>query len=368
MALLSNKDDKIILKFNIIKQGLINEKEKNSKLQIENNALKEEIQINKELIANLQLELNQFMSTPQQQKPIDGIFNALFRTVTDYYDEDQLVLKDNQIKELVQEVVDLKSQIESLKKEKAFINAKLKELVQENTIQATKIEQLKQSHTSSPINNRNSNTNSENSSTEDDNYFIERISTMSAVIQRQDKEKIESERLIEFYEKDQNEKINNIGILYMEQNLLLEEIENLRNEINQLKNDNKENLHLLDAYIPITKKTLFKGKLIKENDSITMGMAPKDIIITFGKKNNWLTIREVGEKDLDVHIDNVSGMKRVENNKLMIIINNKGNTISYCIEFRANQIIYIVKYYYEAKDSTDYLSNSLLKYSLDSGN
>lgn len=80
----------------------------------------------------------------------------LFQTVRDG-DEVQTNQKDIQIKALIQEKEDFKSQIVSLNKEKEFIKAKLNVLIKKYTNTIAEIDRIKQSFSSNSSNTSNKN-------------------------------------------------------------------------------------------------------------------------------------------------------------------------------------------------------------------
>lgn len=351
MANHTQNNDHMALKLNILKKGILEERQKNAELLKENSYLKEDLQTQNEIVNKLQEEIVQ-LREKTGQKQIKKFFNTFFEGEEE--DEEQHnKMKEDLINSLKREIDELKEQIISMQKEKHFINTKLNEQIKqyEDLKQESKnqIEKVHQHYQEKEQNNVDDST---------------RINLMSEIIKKLQKEKIEHEKTIEIYENNkQNRKIE-VEILFKEQNQLIDEIEELKKEIHDLKEENSYLHTKIEELTPITKKTIFKGiRLLTKKPRKTL-----EIELTFGKIENALVITEAeNQKGTVIDMKYILLMDKAEENKLEIKTKTCNHEEQYLIEINSKYIDYILEFYKELsqnnkKGEDDTLNNYLIHY------
>lgn len=320
--------DQMAFKLTILKKGILEERQKTADLQKENNNLQEDLQTQKEIVNKLQEEIVQLRNNTGK-KQLTKFFNNFFEGEED--EEQHNKLKEDRINSLEGELEELKDQVNSMQKEKNFINIKLNEQIKQ-------YEELKQE--------------SKYKMDEIHRYYKEkeqyevddstRINSMSEVIKKLEREKIENEKTIEIYEKDKKNKCIEISILFKEQNLLIDELEALRKEIQEVKEENTHLNMIIEDLTPITRKTVFKGIMI-------LSVRPRRTVgieFTFGKIDNALVITEAeNQKGVVIDLMYILCINRVEDNKIEIITSKTNHEEKYVIEIRPRFIEYILKMY-----------------------
>lgn len=313
-----------------------------------NTNLQEDLQAQKEIVNKLQEEIVQLRNNTGK-KQLTKFFNNFFEGGEEV-EEQHNKLKEDRINFLERELNELKDQVISMQKEKNFINIKLNEQIKQ-------YEELKQESKFKMDEIHRSYKEKEQYQVDDST----RINSMSEVIKKLEREKIENEKTIEIYEKDKKNKCIEISILFKEQNLLIDELEALRKEIQEVKEENKHLNMVVEDLTPITPKTVFKGIMI-------LSLRPRRTVgieFTFGKIDNALVITEAeNQKGVVIDLMYILSIKKVEDNKIEIVTRKTNHEEKYVIEIRPRFIKYILKMFKDIitkkELNKDKITNNLL--------
>ena len=129
----STVSDQNLLKIEVLKKGLIEQRKKTSDLEKEVIQLKEEVIVKQETIDKLKDELVQLRDKSSKKK--------IQRFIKGFFDEEEQVkVEGDETEFLKHENEELKEKINSLQNEKNFINSKLSESMTEYNTLKTKIE------------------------------------------------------------------------------------------------------------------------------------------------------------------------------------------------------------------------------------
>ena len=137
---MSTANDNNLLKIEVLKKGLLEQRKKTGELEKEVIQLKEEVIVKQETIDKLKEELSNLRDKSSKKK--------IQRFITGFFDEgEQSKIDDDETAILKKENEDLKEKIQSLQSEKNFINSKLSESMTEyNSLKAkldSKVEEAK---------------------------------------------------------------------------------------------------------------------------------------------------------------------------------------------------------------------------------
>ena len=117
---MSTANDNNLLKIEVLKKGLLEQRKKTGELEKEVIQLKEEVIVKQETIDKLKEELSNLRDKSSKKK--------IQRFITGFFDEgEQSKIDDDETAILKKENEDLKEKIHSLQSEKNFINSKLSE-------------------------------------------------------------------------------------------------------------------------------------------------------------------------------------------------------------------------------------------------
>ena len=366
-------NDKNLLKIEVLKKGLLDERKKRSEIESEVIKLKEEVVIKQETIDKLKeelLKLRDKSSKKQIQRFISGFFEEE-EEQPKTNDEEKLLQKENE---------ELKEKISSLENEKNFINSKLSESVTEYNnlrnkyedqiaeIQKEKDEKIAKIQQDYEIKNQNllkqifdkNQTISEQSKS---------IKCMSELYKSFDMQKFDYEKEIsslkkqvEEYKKTFDVKSNEVDILLKEQNQLLKQIEEDKDEIFQLKDEIKQYKIIIEDLTPISIDYLFQGYLIPTEKNTKK----RRIEISFGKYQHSLYFKEENEKEkifVNKEISDIVYDKK-SNNRVWICVFAQGAQKNYLCEFTRKETEYIIKFYKGIKVKPNLVENALMNVSL----
>lgn len=343
MSTQNSKGDQLNLKLNILKRGILEEREKNSQLQTENNKQKEELHEKKEYIAKLQEEIN-ILRDNTGKKQIKKFFTTFFEGEEE---EDQHNKKqEEEITTLKNELAIVKEQIASMQKEKTFLNTKLNEQIKRDeelkTTLKNEIEQVKQYYEEKEQYNADDST---------------RIESMRVVISKLERENLEYIKTIDIFDQKIKKKVIEMEILMKGQNQLLEEIDCLKNEVHEYKKENINLRNEIEALTPVTKKTIFEGTRIR---CLTPRKTSK-IKLSFGEIEDNVIIYEGKQSGRVVDLRYIKLLKLFNDNRIDFTIKTMDYEEHYRIEFRLKFIPYILQYFNEFTTKEEQLNGKKLK-------
>lgn len=343
MSIQNSKEEQLVLKLNILKRGILEEREKNRQLQTENNTLKEEIHENKEYIARLQEEIN-VLRNNTGKKQIKNFFNTFFEGEEE---EDQHNKKqEEEINKLKSELSILKEQTTSIQKEKNFINTKLNEQIKRyeelKKTSKNEIDQIRQYYEEKEEYNAEDNT---------------RIESMQVVISKLKTENYDHLKSIDSFERDIKKKAIEMEILMKGQNQLEKEIGCLKNEVHELKKENIALKDEVDNLTPINKSTIFEGTRIK---SLTPKKTGK-IELSFGEIEDNVIIYEGKQSGRVVDLSYIKLLNLFNDNRIDFTIKTQDYEEQYRIEFRLRYISYILQFFGEFTKKEEQLKGKKLK-------
>ena len=369
----STVSDQNLLKIEVLKKGLIEQRKKTSDLEKEVIQLKEEVIVKQETIDKLKDELVQLRDKSSKKK--------IQRFIKGFFDEEEQVkVEGDETEFLKHENEELKEKINSLQNEKNFINSKLSESMTEYNTLKTKIEskveeakkekdeeiakikqdyELKSQNLLKQIFDKNQMISEQSKS----------IKCMSELYKSFDMQKFDYEKEIKQLKKEIADykgsfdiKQGEIDILMKEQKQLLSQIDEDNDEIVRLKDEIKQYKIIIDDLTPITIDYLFQGFLIPSDKS----GKKKRVEISFGKYKNSLSFKEENQKERIFISKEISDIVRDKksNSRIWLCVFSQGAQKNYLCEFSRKEAEYIIKFYKTIRVKPNYVENALMNASL----
>lgn len=336
-----SKEEEFILKFNILKKTLIEERKKNSLLLSEINNLKDDLIIQKQIII-------QFQEKEGKGKVIEEPLKKLFDESGQA--KELTKTKDQQIATLTKEKELVKEQISLLEKEKECLDNMISDMLKQYS-------QLKES---SDIQINDLHKHYENL-TQSHIEDTKRLESMSSLISKYEMEKNELEKENDLLLKALNKKEEGYENLFEEQTILNEEIGRFKQQIDELQIENKQLKEFIEEISPITINTVFKGvRIISKHPLKT-----SNISMTFGEIEKSLVIREENENGKVFKLKFINNMVKIEPNMIRFNLKIEETEQVFLIQFEKKHINHILKFYVEGTLKKKFVENMLISYSLD---
>ena len=353
----NNENDKEnLMKINILKKGLLEERKKNSDLNNEIIKLKEENVIYKEKnmklkskIEKLSKEINEYKNNNNN----NGNINYVGKFFTNFF-EDNNNNSENEEEENSNDsntnsnlINSLQNQISILSNEKKILSNKIEEI-------NTKFIKIKEDY-------ENLLTNLKNDFAIKEKKYLNEISEKT----------IRIESLTEFVKNFENEKNSYENSITKKNETLKEIIKNQEKIFNDLENKNSliKNLNyqineykkIIEQLTPINNTLDFEGYKIlnKNNEKIK-------VIFNFSKNKNKITYKEQNKKEIIFTTKELINMNQDKNNKNIIYMEFYLNKIKYNFQYlfqNERDCEYILKFYKEIK-KPGIIQNTLFNLSL----
>ena len=348
---MSTANDNNLLKIEVLKKGLLEQRKKTGELEKEVIQLKEEVIVKQETIDKLKEELSNLRDKSSKKK--------IQRFITGFFDEgEQSKIDDDETAILKKENEDLKEKIQSLQSEKNFINSKLSESMTEyNSLKAkldSKVEEAKKEMDNKVAKIKEDfelkNQNLLKQIFDKNQMLAEQsksIKCMSELYKSFDMVKFNYEKEISTLKAELEQSTKNleikqsqVDILLKEQEKLLKQIEEGNNEIMQMKDEIKQYKLIIDDLTPINTDYVFQGYLI------TKGVKT-NLEISFGKYKQSISFQEENQKEKVFVNKDISDVviDKKNSNRVWICIYSKGKQNNYLCEFTKKEAEYIVKFY-----------------------
>ena len=399
---ISDKNN-IKLKFVALRNGLIEEKNKNKELLIqndnlqkeieelkkvntelttksekldeENQRIKEEIVTKQELINKLKEELQKYRD--KSSKKLSNFFSSLLDSDSpqniDLEEKDKNNLK---IESLEQENFKLNKDLTELKTKLDFINNKLTESIKDyNTLKENSQKnleeiELKYKKQIDEINNEKNNVekNLKQKLEENDKKLIEYLNSIrdkEIVIKSieslkgdRDKDILTMKEKVRIAEETLNSNNEQMKLIQNKNKLLNNEITQNKKDIEDLQIQIQQYKLIIEDLTPFSIDYTFKGKLINEN---------KKIEICFGKYQQSVYIK-IGDKEFILvpkEIVDIIGNKYIQGQiKIILKLNGKKNNSELLAQFTKKEGEYIRKFFREFKNKSSNKEDELMNLSL----
>ena len=399
---ISDKNN-IKLKFVALRNGLIEEKNKNKELLIQNDNLQKEIEelkkvntelttksekldeenqrikeenvTKQELINKLKEELQKYRD--KSSKKLSNFFSSLLDSDSpqniDLEEKDKNNLK---IESLEQENFKLNKDLTELKTKLDFINNKLTESIKDyNTLKENSQKnleeiELKYKKQIDEINNEKNNVekNLKQKLEENDKKLIEYLNSIrdkEIVIKSieslkgdRDKDILTMKEKVRIAEETLNSNNEQMKLIQNKNKLLNNEITQNKKDIEDLQIQIQQYKLIIEDLTPFSIDYTFKGKLINEN---------KKIEICFGKYQQSVYIK-IGDKEFILvpkEILDIIGNKFIQGQiKIILKLNGKKNNSELLAQFTKKEGEYIRKFFREFKNKSSNKEDELMNLSL----
>ena len=411
---LSSDKNNIKLKFVALRNGLIEEKNKNRQIQAENDNLKNKIEelkkqntelssknkeleeenqkmkedkvTKQELINKLKEELQKYRD--KSNKKITNFFSSLLES-----DEPENIeekdKKDSKIESLEQENIQLKKELSDIKNKLDFTDKKLTESMNEiNDLNASKekskieIEELENKYKKTIEDIKNENMQNEKNlkikidegekklieylkAIRDKDIIIKSIETIRG---DRDKDVLTMKEKVRIAEETLNKNNEELKTVKIQNELMNKEIINYNRKVEDLKVEIQQYKLIIEDLTPLSKDYIFKGKIISDNkeNSIKTGNN-NNLEISFGKYKQSVYMK-VGDQELFLlgkEILDVLGNKYIPGQVKFFLKLNDGKINTEIIgQFTKKEGEYIRKFIYEFKNKSSNKEEELMNLSL----
>ena len=411
---LSSDKNNIKLKFVALRNGLIEEKNKNRQIQAENDNLKNKIEelkkqntelssknkeleeenqkmkedkvTKQELINKLKEELQKYRD--KSNKKITNFFSSLLES-----DEPENIeekdKKDSKIESLEQENIQLKKELSDIKNKLDFTDKKLTESMNEiNDLNASKekskieIEELENKYKKTIEDIKNENMQNEKNlkikidegekklieylkAIRDKDIIIKSIETIRG---DRDKDVLTMKEKVRIAEETLNKNNEELKTVKIQNELMNKEIIKYNRKVEDLKVEIQQYKLIIEDLTPLSKDYIFKGKIISDNkeNSIKTGNN-NNLEISFGKYKQSVYMK-VGDQELFLlgkEILDVLGNKYIPGQVKFFLKLNDGKINTEIIgQFTKKEGEYIRKFIYEFKNKSSNKEEELMNLSL----
>ena len=348
---------------------------KNEKLDEENQKIKEENVTKQELINKLKEELQKYLN--KSTKKLSNFFSSLLESDSpqniDLEEKDKNNLK---IESLEQENFKLNKDLAEMKTKLDFTNNKLNEsindynILKENSkknIEEIEIKYKKQ--IDEIISEKNNNEkNLKQKLEESDKKLVEYLNTLrekeiiiksiESIKGDRDKDIITMKEKVRIAEETLNNNNEQMKIIQNTNKLMSDEIIQNKKDIEDLKIQIQQYKLIIEDLTPFSIDYMFKGKLINEN---------KKIEICFGKYQQSVYFK-IGEKEFILvgkEIVDILGNKYIPGQvKIILKLNGKKNNSEILAQFTKKEGEYIRKFFREFKNKSSNKEEELMNLSL----
>ena len=351
----NNENDKEnLMKINILKKGLLEERKKNSDLNNEIIKLKEENIIYKEKITKLKSKIEKLSKEIKEYKNNDNNNNNSYvgKFFTNFF-EDNNNNSENEEEENSNDsntnsnlINSLQNQISSLSNEKKILSNK----IEENN---TKFIKIKEDYENLLTNLKNDFQIKEKKYLNEIEEKTIRINSLTEFVKNFENEK-------NSYEKSITKKNETLKEIIKNQEKIFNDLENKNSLIKNLNYQINEYKKIIEQLTPINNTLDFEGyKIINNNDKIK-------VIFNFSKNKNKITYKEQNKKEIIFTTKELINMNQDKNNKNIIYMEFYLNKIKYNFQYffrNERDCEYILKFYKEIK-KPGIIQNTLFNLSL----
>ena len=348
---------------------------KNTKLDEENQTLKEENVTKQELINKLKEELQKFRD--KSSKKLSNFFSSLLESDSpeniDLEEKDKNKLK---IESLEQENFKLNKELTEIKSKLDFNNNKLTEAINDyNKLRETseknieEIEAKYKKEIEEIITEKNNNEKNYKNKLEDNDKKLKEylnsirdkeiiIKSIESIKGDRDMDIITMKEKVRQAEETLNSNNEEMKVLQNKNKLMTEEIKKNKRDIEDLNMQIQQYKLIIEDLTPFSIDYVFKGKLINEN---------KKIEICFGKYQQSLYIK-LDEKEFILvpkEIEDIIGNKYIPGQiKIIIKLSGKKNKSEILAQFTKKEGEYIRKFFREFKNKSSNKEDELMNLSL----
>ena len=348
---------------------------KNTKLDEENQRLKEENVTKQELINKLKEELQKFRD--KSSKKLSNFFSSLLESDSpeniDLEEKDKNKLK---IESLEQENFKLNKELTEIKSKLDFNNNKLTEAINDyNKLKETseknieEIEAKYKKEIEEIITEKNNNEKNYKNKLEDSDKKLKEylnsirdkeiiIKSIESIKGDRDMDIITMKEKVRQAEETLNSNNEEMKVLQNKNKLMTEEIKKNKRDIEDLNMQIQQYKLIIEDLTPFSIDYVFKGKLINEN---------KKIEICFGKYQQSLYIK-LDEKEFILvpkEIEDIIGNKYIPGQiKIIIKLSGKKNKSEILAQFTKKEGEYIRKFFREFKNKSSNKEDELMNLSL----
>ena len=348
---------------------------KNTKLDEENQTLKEENVTKQELINKLKEELQKFRD--KSSKKLSNFFSSLLESDSpeniDLEEKDKNKLK---IESLEQENFKLNKELTEIKSKLDFNNNKLTEAINDyNKLKETseknieEIEAKYKKEIEEIITEKNNNEKNYKNKLEDNDKKLKEylnsirdkeiiIKSIESIKGDRDMDIITMKEKVRQAEETLNSNNEEMKVLQNKNKLMTEEIKKNKRDIEDLNMQIQQYKLIIEDLTPFSIDYVFKGKLINEN---------KKIEICFGKYQQSLYIK-LDEKEFILvpkEIEDIIGNKYIPGQiKIIIKLSGKKNKSEILAQFTKKEGEYIRKFFREFKNKSSNKEDELMNLSL----
>ena len=348
---------------------------KNTKLDEENQTLKEENVTKQELINKLKEELQKFRD--KSSKKLSNFFSSLLESDSpeniDLEEKDKNKLK---IESLEQENFKLNKELTEIKSKLDFNNNKLTEAINDyNKLKETseknieEIEAKYKKEIEEIITEKNNNEKNYKNKLEDSDKKLKEylnsirdkeiiIKSIESIKGDRDMDIITMKEKVRQAEETLNNNNEEMKVLQNKNKLMTEEIKKNKRDIEDLNMQIQQYKLIIEDLTPFSIDYVFKGKLINEN---------KKIEICFGKYQQSLYIK-LDQKEFILvpkEIEDIIGNKYIPGQiKIIIKLSGKKNKSEILAQFTKKEGEYIRKFFREFKNKSSNKEDELMNLSL----
>ena len=348
---------------------------KNTKLDEENQTLKEENVTKQELINKLKEELQKFRD--KSSKKLSNFFSSLLESDSpeniDLEEKDKNKLK---IESLEQENFKLNKELTEIKSKLDFNNNKLTEAINDyNKLKETseknieEIEAKYKKEIEEIITEKNNNEKNYKNKLEDSDKKLKEylnsirdkeiiIKSIESIKGDRDMDIITMKEKVRQAEETLNNNNEEMKVLQNQNKLMTEEIKKNKRDIEDLNMQIQQYKLIIEDLTPFSIDYVFKGKLINEN---------KKIEICFGKYQQSLYIK-LDQKEFILvpkEIEDIIGNKYIPGQiKIIIKLSGKKNKSEILAQFTKKEGEYIRKFFREFKNKSSNKEDELMNLSL----
>ena len=407
----SDKNNNIKLKFVALRNGLIEEKNKNRQFPTENDNLKKEIEelkkqnselslknkeieeknqkmkeeiiAKQELIYKLKEELEKYRG--KSGKKITNFLSSLLES-DDPENVEEKDKKDSKIESLEQENIQLNKELSEVKNKLDFKDKKLRESIKDlNTFKEKsekEIDEMENRYKKTIEDIKNENIQNEKNLKikidECEKKLVEYlkairdkdiiIKSIESIRGDRDKDVLTMKEKVRIAEETLNKNNEELKIVKNQNELMNKEIIKYNQKVEDLKVEIQQYKLIIEDLTPLSKDYIFKGQIINDNkvNSIQKGNN-NNLEISFGKYQQSVYMK-IGEQELILlgkEILDVLGNKYIPGQVKFILKLNDGKINTEIIgQFTKKQGEYIRKFFYEFKNKSSNKEEELMNMSL----
>ena len=351
---------------------------KNSKLDEENQVLKEENVTKQELINKLKEELQKYMD--KSSKKLTKFFSSLLESDTQQNVDIEVKDKNNlKIESLEQENFKLNKELTDIKNNLDITDKKLSESTKEfNTLKEKSKKELEELETKykkeiEEINKEKSNNekNLNQKIQETEKKMLEYanalrdkelvIKSIESIRGDRDKDVILMKEKVRIAEETLNKNNEEMKIMQNNKKSMEKDIIKYKTDIEDLNMQIQQYKLIIDDLTPISINYVFKGKILNEN------LANKNIEICFGKYQQSIYFK-IGDKEFILvwkEVCDMLGNKYIPGQiKIILKLNGEKNNSEILAQFTKKESEYIRKFYREFKYKSSTKEEELMNLSL----